>query len=295
MRQRLINGRTTVRRGALHGAALCGSLVLSGCVLPPDEDPVQIRMNDLDGRIQKIERIVSNQSLVELSQRLEALEADARRLRGELDIASNETGGTRKAQRDLYADLDKRLAALEGARGYGAGELATLPPGAASGRAGELVYGPSQSSNAAPGAGAALSGSAASVAAGGAAEQRAYDSAFEALKGGQYPSAITQFGQFLGAYPRSALAENAQYWLGEAHYVTRNYGEAVTAFERVGEQWPGSRKAADALLKLGFSQYELKQFDQARQTLSEVVTRFPGSDAARLAQERLQRLVAERR
>lgn len=278
MRERLIHG----------GAVICASLVLSGCVLAPEEDPVQIRMNELDSRIQKVERVVTNQSLVELSQRVEALEADARRLRGELDIASNETGGARKAQRDLYADLDKRLAALEAGRAYGGpGELqpsfpsGSAPSGTSAGTPGPRTDAPAQGGP--------------TQAANAAGEQRAYDAAFEALKAGQYEPAISQFNDFLNTYPRSPLAENAQYWLGEAHYVTRDYGQAVSAFRRVGEQWPGSRKAADALLKLGFAQYELKQFDEARQTLSEVVARFPGTDAARLAQERLQRLVAERR
>ena len=36
----------------------------AGCAVSPEEDPVQIRMNDLDTRLQRIERVMTNQSLL---------------------------------------------------------------------------------------------------------------------------------------------------------------------------------------------------------------------------------------
>src|SRR6202044_3927655 len=66
----------------------------------------------------RVERIVNNQSLLQLSQRLDAIEAQMRQLRGELEELQNSNDMLRKQQRDLYADLDKRLTALQGgARG----------------------------------------------------------------------------------------------------------------------------------------------------------------------------------
>ncbi|MEP7247450.1 MAG: tol-pal system protein YbgF, partial [Gammaproteobacteria bacterium] len=125
--------------------------------------------------------------------------------------------------------------------------------------------------------------------------QGAYSVAFDALKASNYPAAIGGFRSFLSMYPTSPLAENAQYWMGEAFYVTRDYEQASTAFRAVGERWPNSRKGADALVKLGFSQYELKRYAEARATLTEVTRRFPDSDAARLATERLSRIPANAR
>jgi TolA-binding protein len=46
-------------------------------------------------------------------------------------------------------------------------------------------------------------------------------------------------------------------------------------------------------LKLGYTQVEQKHLREARATLGQVVERYPGSDAARLAQERLQKLPSE--
>ena len=96
-------------------------------------------------------------------------------------------------------------------------------------------------------------------------------------------------------YPSSALLDNAQYWIGEAYYVTRDYDRAAQAFRAVGEKFPSSRKAPDALLKLGYTQFEQKHLSDARATLSTVVERFPGTDAAHLAQERLLKLPPEGR
>src|SRR5260221_452319 len=90
------------------------SLLLSACASNPAEDPVQIKLNDLDTRLGGVERVVSNQSLVELSRRLDTLEAQLREQRGDLEVLQNGSDSARKQQRDLYADLDKRIAALEG-------------------------------------------------------------------------------------------------------------------------------------------------------------------------------------
>src|SRR6202007_569605 len=98
-------------------------------------------------------------------------------------------------------------------------------------------------------------------------EQAVYSQAFGALKAGSYSVAITGFKDFLSSYPASPLAENAQYWLGEAYYVSRSYDDASTAFRSVISKYPQSRKAPDAMLKLGYTQYEQKQYAEARKTL----------------------------
>jgi tol-pal system protein YbgF len=226
-----------------------GVASLAGCSLTqPQDDPVQVKLHELDGRIARFERVVSNQSLLDLAQRIDALERDMRALHGQIEELQNSNEALRKQQRDLFADLDKRLGAAPAA---GSGGTALV-----------------------------------------AGEQAAYTQAFDALKAANYPNAIAGFSQFLSGYPASDLAENAQYWLGEAYYVTRDYEKAEEAFRIVDQKWPQSRKSADALLKLAFSQYELKRYPQARVTLAEVTRRFPGTDAAKLATERLQHMPA---
>jgi tol-pal system protein YbgF len=241
---------------------LCCVVGLAGCdTAPVRPDLTETKLVDLEQRLAQVERVANNQSLLSLSQRIDVLEAQLRELHGSIEELQNTNETLRKQQRDLYADLDHRLGALEGTQKSG------------------------------PIAGSAAAGGSPSAGSGaGGDDQAAYNRAFEALKASDYNAAISQFREFLRLYPHSALADNAQYWLGEGYYVTRSYDDAITAFRAVGEQYPQSRKAPDALLKLAYAQFELKHMADARATLNLVVQRYPGSDAARLATERLSRI-----
>jgi tol-pal system protein YbgF len=124
-------------------------------------------------------------------------------------------------------------------------------------------------------------------------ERKDYDQALALLRDGRYTDAADAFQTFLQKYPQSEYADNAQYWLGEVYYVTRQFPLAQEAFGRVRSDYAESTKSGDALLKTGYIQYELKQWSKARATLNQVVKDYPGSTAARLADERLQRMKSE--
>jgi tol-pal system protein YbgF len=240
------------------------TLALAGCESTPAQpDPTVVKLNDVDARLGRIEHV--NQGLLQLSQRLDAIDTQMRQLRGELEEMQNSNDMLRKQQRDLYADLDRRLSALQpGVRGGVTGSSNGSSGGPASGA----------------GAGADTGGD----------QAAAYARAFDALKSTDYASAITRFRELLRSYPQSQLAGNAQYWLGEAYYVTHDYDNAAASFRAVGEQYPQSPKVPDAMLKLGLTQIDQKKTADARNTLKQVVQRFPGTDAARLAAARLQNL-----
>src|SRR5690349_18853890 len=95
-------------------------LLLGGCATPPEEDPMFIRLNDLDQRVQRIERVLTNNSLLDLAQRIDRLQADVRSLRGEVELLQNQSEGGKAQSRSLYGDLEKRIAALETLGGVGA-------------------------------------------------------------------------------------------------------------------------------------------------------------------------------
>ena len=120
-----------------------------------------------------------------------------------------------------------------------------------------------------------------------------YQAAFNLMKDGKYDEAAVALADFHARNPEHELAPNAVYWLGEAHYVRRDYASALAAFESLMQQYPGTRKAPDALLKIGYCQIELKQTGAARATLARVVQEFPDSSAAAEARTRLERIGAQ--
>ena len=254
--------------------AVCAS-VLGACAVSPEEDPVMIKMNDLDRRLERLEKVLANQSLLELSQQLQAVQNETRSLRGELEELQHAPETARGQQRAQYGDIDRRLKTLE------TGGIAAAMPGA--GAVDGAVPTSGATSAAGPGGLPVPTGS----------DRANYQAAFELLKNGQYEKAMASFQQFLVTFPDSALADNAQYWLGETYYVTRNFPEALKAFRRVVEKWPESRKLADAWLKIGYTQYELKNWPGAREALNRVVREYKGSSAATEAAARLERMTAE--
>lgn len=120
-----------------------------------------------------------------------------------------------------------------------------------------------------------------------------YQAAFDLMKDGKYDEAAVALRDFQARHPQHELAPNALYWLGEAHYVRRDYAAALTAFEGMLRDYPGTRKAPDALLKSGYCQFELKQAAAARATLGRVVQEYPDSAAAAEAKARLERIGAQ--
>ena len=207
--------------------------VVRSAVAPssPEEDPVYIRMNDLDARVQRIERVLTNQSLLELAQRIDALQAELRTIRGEVELLQNETQGGKTQSRNLYGDLEKRLAALETLGGVGAARRAVARHRRRAG----------------------------------ASEQATYDAGMAALRGGSYDRAIASFREVVTNYPTGDLASNAQFWIGESYYTKGDLESAVTAYRKVLADWPDSRKAPDAMVKLGFSLSALRRTRRSAQ------------------------------
>jgi tol-pal system protein YbgF len=241
-------------------------IVLGGCtMLQPSEDPVLIKLTELERRLATIERIVDNQSLAQMTQQLDTLERRVDQMQGVAENLEHEAGSTADRQRQLYADLDSRIQDLESilsARGAASVlEGGTLPPGQLP------VPGGSDRDN--------------------------YQVAFELLKEERYEMAAIAFKQFLVAFPDSELADNAQYWLAESYYASNKFEQALADFEVVINNYARSRKVPDALLKMGYCNYSLKRWDAARAMLSRVQADYPETTAARLAGQYLTRMASE--
>lgn len=275
--------------------------MLAGCtsLTPAEEDPVQLRLTDLEARLMRIERVVNNESLIELAGEVDELRAETRELRGEVESLRFETESAADRQRELYLDVDQRLQALEQRQaggGFGGGSGDGTADAGAGGSGGfdggfgsGLADAGAQNEAGAP-AGAQVPG-VEPLAAGN--DQDRYQAAFELIQARRYQDAAEAFRGFLDAFPDSPLADNAQYWLAETQYVQRRFEAALPEFEAVIESYPQSAKIPDALLKIGYCNFELQRWDAARDALRQVVREYPDTTAARLASQRLERLEQE--
>ena len=250
----------------------------------------QGQLKTLSEQMNRMGRQAENPAMMEMIQQVDQISEDINLLRGEIEVQGNDIAEIKKRQRELYQDIDRRLRDIESrAVSQAPATQMTTPQVAAppqptvesSGTAAET---PSL---------AAGSAAAAASAPPQAGEKEAYQAAFDTLKEGRYKEAKVEFAAFLAKYPNSGFAGNAQYWLGEAHYVTRNFEQGIVEFEKVLNRFPSSNKVPDAMLKLGYTYYELKQYPQAKTVLQELRTRFPDETAARLATKRLDRIRKE--
>ena len=278
-------------------------LALVACLVHAAGAPAQapvIDGRDLDERLKRLERLLGSQSLLKLFEEVESLGADVRELRGQLEVQSHTINQLQDRLRERYLDVDRRLQRVESApqlQAAGAQQPAVPAPAApnapetAAGSTPVLVLPqspPQPSTTAAAGQAAAALPESGSVDP--FEEQQAYTNAFNLLKSGRYEDAAVAFRQFIAAYPAGSYAGNAQYWLGETHYVTRKFDLAMQEFQRLVSNYPNSTKLPGALLKIGYVHDELGNKAEAERVLSDLRVRYQDSAAAKLALKKLQEI-----
>lgn len=232
--------------------------------LTQDNQKLQQDIKTLEERVAKLDAQLRSQGLLDLLQQMEALKAELAKVRGQTEVNSHAVETAEKRQRDLYVDLDNRMRKLErvGDTATAAGTAETAPT--------EATTAPATADS--------------------TAENRAYESAFNLFKIGNYQAAIAGFQNFLKSHPSSPLAPNAQYWIGNSYSALRDYKSAIANQQKLLSLYPTSPKVPDAMLNLSTSQLALGDNAAARKTMEEVVSRFPRSDAAEKARQRLARL-----
>ena len=104
-----------------------------------------------------------------------------------------------------------------------------------------------------------------------------YETAYGYLLQRDYGAAEAAFDDFLKKHPSDSLSGNAQYWLGESHFVRGQYKAAASAFLKGYQTYGQSQKAPDSLLKLAMSLDRLGQRDAACSSYAELNTKFPNA------------------
>ena len=186
-------------------------------------------------------------SLLDLSNQIDALRGEVAKLRGSNEQLARDLADVQQRQKDLQQSTDARIGKFEP----------------------QMVTVDGKEFNASP------------------EERRAYDDAMAAVRKGDFAAAAVAFTAFQKRFPRSGYTESVLFWLGNAQYGKRDYGQAIATFRSLVAAVPDSPRAPEALLSLANSQLELKDAKGARKTLEDLLKTYPKLEAAQAARERL--------
>ena len=216
-----------------------------------DDDEARKAILDLRNKVDSLQKDMVNKSdknsALSLSDQNDQLRQEIARLRGQVEVLSNELANTQQRQKDFYVDLDSRLRKLEPQKVTIDGKESSVDLN----------------------------------------EQKTYDAALNLFKGGDYKGAGAAFNDFLKRYPQSGYAPSAQYWVGNALYAQRDYKGAIAAQQVVAKNYPDSPKVADAMLNIGSCYVELKDKAAAKRAWDTLIAKYPESPAAQTGKEKL--------
>jgi tol-pal system protein YbgF len=270
--------------------ALCGAIFAAGAASAQvyDLQEVQREVDALRADMADLQRYVysgegggvsvepldttglSTQETASVQVRIMQMEERLRQLTGQLEELQYQQRQQGDRIERLIADVDARLASIEGGAGATAGGTAasTVTVPSDSTTTTTIIEDETVVTTGSATAGATLPPG---------SEMDQYNYAFSLLRQADYDAAEAAFQEFLTAHPDGQLAGNAYYWLGETYYVRDNYQQAAINFLKGYQQFPDSSKAPDNLLKLGITLSRLNKTAEACATFAELSRKFPSA------------------
>ena len=121
-------------------------------------------------------------------------------------------------------------------------------------------------------------------------DKRLYALALKLHRDGKYEEAIEGFKNFLKKFPKSDLADNAQFWTGKSYMALKQYEQAILAYQDVIKKYPKGNKILDAMLLQAQAFYEIKDKETSKTLLKRIIKRYPKSREAKIAKERLEEM-----
>ena len=279
---------------------------LGGCAWQKDVDMVQRQvassnkdLKSIDSQLARLEQKVSQLENVRHNQavvgaQLDQIQLDIGRLGGQVEEAVVKSNRQEERLSQLQQgqmtsilelqksvdDLNRRMSQLASSLGYR--DLASSPGSGEGGSSEKKV----------PETGQVTGGPVATPAESQKAlgPQALYDQAMQLFRSGDFPKAREGFTRFVGLYPKTDLASNAQFWLGECYFAEKNYSDAIRAYDKVVKEYPKSEKVSSAWLKIGMAFLELGDKDAGKVALKKVIKDYPQSNQAQIAQRKLAQL-----
>ena len=205
--------------------------------------------------------------LVDAEIRMSNLEAEMRRLTGQLEDVGHGMQTMLQRLDSLVKDVDFRLTEIEHRLTQ---TLESLEAARSTEKAGKVAGTQQEALNQSN----AVAIKNPSILPEGTPEER-YKYAYSLLITTQWTKAETAFQEFLDQHGDDKLAGNAQYWLGETFYARQNLHEATRAFLVGIQRYPNSMKAPDTMLKLGISLAKLGKSEDSCAAFLEMQNKFP--------------------
>jgi len=118
----------------------------------------------------------------------------------------------------------------------------------------------------------------------------AYRRALQSYREGQAMVAVQQFRDYLRNNPKTDMADNAQYWIGEAYYSKGDYNRAIIELNEVLLKYPQGDQVPGALLALATSFSNSGDKIDAKLILQKLISDHPKSEEAEVGRQQLQTL-----
>jgi TolA-binding protein len=131
-----------------------------------------------------------------------------------------------------------------------------------------------------PAAAVPSAGAAANLPPAGLTAEGLYKDALRDKSGSNFDLALQEFGDYLRYFSDTELAPNAQYYIGEVHYIRKEYQDALTAFDLVLEKFPKNKKTLDARFMKGLVLEQMGKNSAAAEEFLEIIRVDPRSELA---------------
>jgi tol-pal system protein YbgF len=119
------------------------------------------------------------------------------------------------------------------------------------------------------------------------ADRAQYEKASQMFQQGQYGQARKEYQIFLDKYPKSDLADNALFSIGESYYNEKKYQDSIETYQQVRDRFPKGNKVPHAMLKQAAAFEKLGDTTAARILHEQLVEKYPGSPEAQIAEKKL--------
>lgn len=114
-----------------------------------------------------------------------------------------------------------------------------------------------------------------------------YESSLALFNNKKYDQALKGFKDFLEAFPKSDLADNAQFWIGECLMSLKQYDHAILAYQSVIKNYPNANKVPNAMLRQSVAWEKIGDKTSEMLILKKIVKKYPNSPEAKIAQKKL--------